>query len=473
MPATAEPTRDALDAIANAAGPGAVVAGEDLAPMLVEWRGRWRGETPLCVAPADVAAVADVVRACAAHGVAITPQGGNTGLVGGQIPTNGEALISLRRLNRIRDVSPLDNVLVAEAGVTLAAAQSAAADADRLFPLSIGSEGSCQIGGVVSTNAGGVNVLRYGGARDLVLGIEAVLPDGSVWNGLRRLRKDNTGYDLKQLFVGGEGTLGIVTAAALKLFPRPKETATFFAGFETPDAALALLARCQDESGGQTTSFELIGAPAHDLAVKNLPGARGALAAPHRWYALVELTSGRPGALRPSVEAILEGAFEAGEIADAAIAESGAQAGALWRLRHGLSEAMKPEGAAAKFDVSAPVARIPDFLARADAGVEKACPGARVIAFGHVGDGNVHYDVLQPEGARAAFEAAGPALERAVYDAVASVDGSISAEHGVGLARRDAVARLKAGPELAMMRAVKTALDPQGIMNPGKMIDDA
>ncbi len=467
-------TIDAYDALRSVVGERGVIDDDALAPMLVEWRGRWRGATPLAVAPGSTQEVSDVVKICAAHRLAITPQGGNTGLVGGQIPMNGEVLLSMRRMNSVRDVAPLENVLVAEAGVTLAAAQEAAADADRLFPLSIGSEGTCQIGGVISTNAGGVNVLRYGNTRDLVLGLEAVLPDGSIWNGLRRLRKDNTGYDLKQLFIGGEGTLGIVTAAALKLFPRPRETATFFAGFARAEDALQLLARTQSLSGGQTTSFELIGRDALALCARNIPGVRDPLSAAHAWYALVELSSGLEGALRPVAEAVLEGAFADGFVADAVIADNEAQAAALWRMRHAMSEAMKPEGAQAKHDVSAPISAIPAFLVDAGRAVEAACAGARVIAFGHMGDGNIHYDVLQPvDMAPEMFRARIDDIEQAVYAVIARHNGSISAEHGVGLARRDDVARLKAGPELEMMRAVKSALDPSGLMNPGKMLRDA
>lgn len=444
---------------------------DDPAPLLKEWRGRWNGATPLALAPATVDEVARVIRYCAENRIGVTPQGGNTGLVGGQIPQGDAILLSLRRLNRVREVSAPDNSMTLEAGVTLAAAQDAAAAADRLFPLSIGSEGSCQIGGVISTNAGGVNVIRYGNTRDLVLGVEAVLPSGEVWNGLKRLRKDNTGYDLKQLFIGGEGTLGVVTAASVKLFPRPRERVTVFAGLPSPDAALSFLNRAQGESGGAVTSFELMGRLSLDLVFRHIPGTRDPLGAPYPWSVLAEFVAGSAGALRSAVEAILGAAADAGEIADAVFAENDAQAAQFWRIRHSISEAMKPEGGQAKYDVSVPVVCVPAFLEAAAQAVDALTPGARVVAFGHMGDGNIHYDILQPPGGdRARFAAQQDALDRAIYDCIDQFEGSISAEHGVGLARRDDIARRKQPAEIAMMRAVKAALDPHGIMNPGKML---
>lgn len=461
----------AADAIAAIVGAKGVVAETEWDAFNIEWRKRWRGAPSMIVAPPGVEETAALVRLCADKRIAITPQGGNTGLVGGQIATNGEVIVSMRRMRRVRDVFPLDNTLVADAGVTLADAQRAAAEVDRLFPLSIGSEGSCQIGGVISTNAGGVNVIRYGNTRDLVLGLEAVLPSGEIWNGLKRLRKDNTGYDLKQLFIGGEGTLGLITGAALKLFPAPRERLTVFAGLPSPEAALRLLARAQGESGGSVTSFELMSRAILALVLRNIPGARDPLSEMHPWYALLEFSAGRAGALRPMVEELLSAAFNAGEIVDAAVAESETQAKDFWRLRHSMSEAMKPEGGQAKYDVSVPVASVPAFLAAADAAVERACPGARIVAFGHMGDGNIHYDVLQPAGmAREVFAAREDRIEQAVYDAIDRFEGSISAEHGVGLARRDDIARRKSPAEISMMRAVKKALDPLGVMNPGKML---
>ena len=452
-------------------GPKGVLSGDDAEPMLRELRGWWPGRASLVVAPASAEETARIVRICARDGVAITPQGGNTGLVGGQQPQNGEILISMRRMRKIRAASAEGMTLTVDAGVTLAEAQEAAAKIDRLFPLSIGSEGSCQIGGVISTNAGGVNVLRYGNMRDLVLGLEVVLPTGEIWNGLKSLRKDNTGYDLKHLFIGGEGTLGVITGASLKLFARPRERVTVFAGLNSPEKALSLLSRCQVASGGNVTSFELMSRFSIGLVYKHIPGARDPLDGVFPWYALIEFSSGREGALRGEVEAVLADAFEAGEILDATIAENEAQAAAFWHLRHVISVAMRPEGAQAKYDVSVPVAAVPAFLRDADAAVDKVLPGARIIAFGHMGDGNIHYDVLQAEGSdRAAFDEAEDAIEQAVYDVIDRHHGSISAEHGVGLARREDIARRKQPAEIAMMRAVKAALDPKGVMNPGKMI---
>ena len=467
----APPSAAALDAIRNVLGPKGVIEGADRDPFLFEWRGRWPGATPLVAAPATVEEVSKVVAICADHNVAITPQGGNTGLVGGQTPFGAEILLTLKRLNKIRSVTPLDNTMTVDAGVTLAAAQEAAHGVGRLFPLSIGSEGTCQIGGVISTNAGGVNVLRYGNMRDLVLGIEAVLPNGEIWNGLKRLRKDNTGYDLKQLFIGGEGTLGIVTGAALKLFPLPREKTTVFVGLKSPDAAVALLSRAQADSGGNVTSFELMSREILSLVFKNIPDSRDPLSSVHPWYALIEFSAGREGELRDMVEALLGEAMEQGELDDAVIAESEAQAHAFWRLRHNMAAAMLPEGGQGKFDVSVPVASVPAFLTDANDAVSKICPGVRIVAFGHMGDGNIHYDLLQPkEMTKERFLEGQEALEHAVYDMIDRYEGSISAEHGVGRARRDDIARRKQPAEIAMMRAVKKALDPQGIMNPGKML---
>ena len=465
------PPPDVIEKLKAVLGPKGIVAPEAWGALTHELRGRWTGEPSFVAAPASAQDAARLVAICARAGVAVTPQGGNTGLVGGQTPLGGEVLVTMHRMRTIREVSPLDMTMTVDAGVTLAEAQEAAASADRLFPLSIGSEGTCQIGGVISTNAGGVNVIRYGNTRELVLGIEAVLPNGEIWNGLKRLRKDNTGYDLKQLFIGGEGTLGLVTGAALKLFPRPRETMTVFAGLQDPENALSLLSRAQGESGGMVTSFELMSRQILSLVFKHIPDTRDPLDRVYPWYALIEFSSGRAGALRETVETLLANAMEAQELADAVIAENETQARAFWRIRHSMSEAMRPEGGQAKYDVSVPIASAPAFLKEADAAVMRACPGARIIAFGHMGDGNIHYDVLQPAGGdAAAFAAAQSSIETAVYDAIDRFEGSISAEHGVGLARRADIARRKAPAEIAMMRAVKRALDPQGLMNPGKMI---
>lgn len=467
----ASPSKDVLNAIKKAVGAKGVVEGEDAAPFLSEWRGRWPGEAAMIVCPASTEEVAAVVKICADHNIAITPQGGNTGLVGGQIPFGDEILLSLKRMNRIREIEPLNNTMTVDAGVILAAAQEAAKGAGRLFPLSIGAEGTCQIGGVISTNAGGVNVLRYGNTRDLVLGLEAVLPNGEIWNGLKRLRKDNTGYDLKQLLIGGEGTLGIVTGAVLKLFPLPAEKVTVCAGVKSPADAVALLSHAQNETGGAATSFELMTRICIDLVLKHIPNTRDPMVEPHAVYVLMEFSSGQKSGLRAHIEDMLEAALEKNLIEDAVIAESEAQAGALWHIRHSMSEAINGEGLGARHDVSVATSDIPAFLEKAAGEVMRIAPGARVVAFGHIGDGNVHYDVVGPEGAGPhALDDKRADIESAVYDVIGSFNGSISAEHGVGRHRRDTLAKRKSAVELDMMRAIKKALDPQGIMNPGKML---
>lgn len=465
------PPQAALDAISRIVGEKGVVAPDDAAPFLSEWRGRWPGKAAMIVTPGSTEDVAAVVKICAEHNVAITPQGGNTGLVGGQIPNGNEVLLSLKRLRAVRDVSPLNNTMTLEAGLTLSEAQDIAAEAGRLFPLSIGAEGTCQIGGVISTNAGGVNVLRYGNCRDLVLGLEAVLPDGRIWNGLKRLRKNNTGYDLKHLLIGGEGTLGVVTAAVLKLFPAPAEKVTALAGLKSAEDTVALLAHAQGATGGGATSFEFMNRLCVELTTKNIPGVRDPLSEPHAYYALMEFSSGETGTLRATVEAMLAGALEKGLLADAVIAESDAQANALWHMRHSMSEAINHEGLGARHDVSVATSDIPAFLDKARAAVRRIAPDARFVEFGHMGDGNVHYDIIGPDGApQDALTDNRSDIESAVYDVIATFDGSISAEHGVGRHRRDTLAKRKSPVELDMMRAVKDALDPKGIMNPGKML---
>lgn len=460
----------ALDLIRAAVGANGVLEGADRKPLLEEWRGRWRGETPLVVAPGSTEEVAAVVRLCAEAGIAITPQGGNTGLVGGQIPFKDEILLTLRRMTRIREVDAAGGSITVDAGVTVAAAQAAAADADRLFPLSLGSEGTCQIGGVVSTNAGGVNVLRYGNTRDLVLGLEVVTASGEIWNGLRALRKDNTGYDLKQLFIGAEGTLGVVTGAVLKLFPRPKEEAVGWASVPSPRAAVDLLALVEERTGGLASSFELIGRQGLELVLKNVPDTRDPLS-PAPWSVLVELSAGERSGLAEKLEAALAEGVERGLVTDATLARSEAQAAALWKLRHEMSAGMKPEGFAVKCDVSVAVSKTPDLIDRASAAVERLAPGARIVAFGHIGDGNIHYDVCRPiDWAEERFREAGAGIERAVHDVVAGLGGSISAEHGLGRLKRDENAARKSAVELAMQRAVKDALDPRGMFNPGKLL---
>ena len=438
-----------------------------LAPKLVEWRGRWTGYTPLLVLPRNVDEVAAVVSICAEHRVAITPQGGNTGLVGGQIPL-GEILLSTEKLRRVRDVNPADDAMVVEAGVTLLEAQQTAAAHERLFPLSLAAEGTATVGGNISSNAGGVAVLRYGVMRDLVLGLEAVLPNGQVFNGLKRLRKDNTGYDLKQLLIGAEGTLGVVTAASLKLFPVMRSRATAVVGLESPARAVELLMRAKAETGGGVDAFELMGRLGVEFVLKNIPDSRDPLAEPHPWIVLIELASGEPGAAEAAMERLLSGALEDGRIADAAVAQNEQQAKAFWRVREDQSAAQKPEGVGWKHDVSVPVSKIAAFIDEATAAVERFYPGCRVSAFGHVGDGNVHYDVLQPLGGDAsAFAARRDEGSRLVHDIVAKYEGSISAEHGLGRMKSAEALVYKSPVEVAAMRAIRDALDPHRIMNPG------
>jgi FAD/FMN-containing dehydrogenase len=437
-----------------------------LAPKLVEWRDRWSGTTPLLVLPRSTAEVAAIVGVCAESGTAITPQGGNTGLVGGQIP-DGEILLSLERMRAVREANVDDDVLLVEAGLTLAEAHEAASRVGRRFPLSLASEGSCTIGGLVSTNAGGVAVLRYGTMRQLVLGLEAVLPNGEVWNGLKRLRKDNTGYDLKQLLIGAEGTLGVVTAAALKLFPVLASRSVAIAGVESPGAAVALLARAKEVSGGAVESFELIGALGMELAIRHIPGARAPLESRPPWYVLIEIASGEGGAAEAAMERLLEGAMEAGLVTDAAIAQTETQTKAFWALRENQSAAQKSEGAAWKHDVAVPVSRIAEFIEMAGAALQARWPGVRIDAFGHVGDGNIHYDVLSaPGGDPAVHNARRDEASHLVHDIVMALEGSISAEHGLGTMKTAEALAYKSPVEVAAQRAVRAALDPKRIMNP-------
>jgi FAD/FMN-containing dehydrogenase len=437
-----------------------------LAPKLVEWRDRWSGSTPLLVLPRSTAEVAAIVGVCAESGTAITPQGGNTGLVGGQIP-DGEILLSLERMRAVRETNTADDVLIVEAGLTLAEAHQEAAEVQRRFPLSLASEGSCTIGGLVSTNAGGVAVLRYGTMRQLVLGLEAVLPNGEVWNGLKRLRKDNTGYDLKQLLIGAEGTLGVVTAAALKLFPVLASRAVAIAGVETPEAAVSLLGRAKEISGGAVESFELIGRLGMELAIRHIPSAREPLESRPPWYVLIEIASGEPGAAEAAMERLLEAGMEADQVIDAAIAQTETQAKAFWALRENQSAAQKSEGAAWKHDIAVPVSRIAEFLQVAGEALQARWPGVRIDAFGHVGDGNIHYDVLAAPGSDgAAHNARRDDAAHLVHDIVMSLGGSISAEHGLGTMKTAEALGYKSAVEVAAQRAVRAALDPQRIMNP-------
>ena len=439
---------------------------ERLAPKLLEWRDRWIGQTPFLALPKTTEQVAAVVGVCFESGTPITTQGGNTGLVGGQIPM-GEILLSTEKLNAIRNIDAFDDVLTAEAGVTLSAVHAAAAEVRRRFPIGLASEGSATVGGVVSTNAGGTQVLRYGMARNLVLGLEAVLPNGEIWNGLKRLRKDNTGYDLKQLLIGAEGTLGVVTAAALKLYPVMASRAVALIGVSSPEAALRLLVRAKDETGGAVEAFELMGRLGVEFALRNIRGTRDPLAQPHPWYVLAEFSSGEPGSGEAAMERFLAAGLEEGLIGDAAVAQTDTQAKALWALRENQSPAQKSEGATWKHDVAVPVSQVARFLAEATAAMQAFAPGARIAAFGHMGDGNIHYDVLRPDGGSdAEHSARRDQGSRIVHDLVASLGGSISAEHGLGSMKTEEARRYKAQVEIEALSAVRRALDPKRIMNP-------
>jgi FAD/FMN-containing dehydrogenase len=446
----------------------------DVAPYCTSWRDNWVGRAPLVLRPQSTAEVASIVGICAERGIGIVPQGGNTGLTGGSQPHDdmSEVIVSTSRLKRIRGLDTVDDTVTVEAGVVLKEIQSAAERADRLFPLSLGAEGSCQIGGNISTNAGGVQVLRYGTMRNLVLGLEAVLPDGTIWNGLKSLRKDNTGYDMKQLFIGAEGTLGIVTAAVLRLFPKPTASETAWIGVESPAAAVALLGHMRARMGDAVSAFELIRRSLVDFLLAGVPGHEDPMQVPHPWYVLMDVTTqGPPGSLHEPLAEALASALEAGKARDALIAASGAQAARLWKMRESLPEAVVSAGGAIPHDISVPVSRIPQFIESADAALAAAYPGIRHCAFGHVGDGNMHYNPVRPidwEAQR--YRAEREAINRIVHDLVVGLDGSISAEHGVGRSRLAELARYKDAPELAMMRAVKRALDPKGIMNPGKVV---
>jgi len=415
-----------------------------------------------------------VVQLCADTRVPIVPQGGNTSMVGGSVPNDsGDAIIlSLSRLTTIREVDAANYSLCAEAGCVLADLQAAAANAERLLPLSLAAEGSCLIGGNISTNAGGTNVLRYGMAREQVLGLEVVLPNGQIWDGLRALRKDNTGYDLKQLFIGAEGTLGIITAAMLKLSPIPRSTCTAWLAVSDPEAALTLLTCAREASGDTVTAFELEARRCVDFVLRNIPGTMDPLTQHYDWYVLVELTSPASNAgLDAVMETILETAMADGLVLDGTIAASEAQARALWALRENVSEAQRPEGGSIKHDVSVPVSRMPEFLRRATALTEETIPAARPVPFGHAGDGNIHFNVTQPEGAnKVEFLTRWEELNAVIHDLVMEMGGSFSAEHGIGQLKREALVHYRQPVEIEMMRAIKAALDPHGLMNPGKVI---
>jgi len=448
----------------------AIMEGDEKAPYLVEERGLYQGNAPLILRPGTAEEVAAICKLANETKTPLVPQGGNTGLVGGQIPHHGEIVLSLRRLDRIREVDASSSTMTCEAGVILANAHAAAEKEDRIFPLWLGSEGSCTIGGNLSTNAGGIAALSYGVARDLVLGLEVVLADGRILHGLSKLKKDNTGYDLRNLFIGAEGTLGIITAATLKLFPKPRTIETAFVGLASPEAALRLLNLSQASAGAALTSFELIADIAVQFALRHGPGLRAPLSGQHPWYVLMEISSPRDDA-RALIEGVLEAAMEAGLVDDAVIASSLDQRKAFWTLREVISPAQKPEGGSIKHDVSVPVAAVPQFIAEADAAVTKLMPGARPVAFGHLGDGNIHYNVSQPVGAdKAAYLARWHEVSDAVHAIVLKHGGSISAEHGIGVLKRDELPHVKDAVALDLMRALKRTLDPLDILNPGKVV---
>ena len=470
-----KPERAALlSAIAAIVGARHVLTeSADQEGYLSELRKLYTGRALAVVRPGTTAEVAALLALASRHKAPVVPQGGNTGLVGGQIPDeSGNAIVlSLTRLNKVREVDPQSNTMTVEAGLTLLKAQEAAEAADRMFPLSLASEGSCTIGGNLSTNAGGVAVLAYGNARDLVLGLEVVLADGRVMNGLSKLRKDNTGYDLKNLFVGSEGTLGVITAAVLKLLPRPTSKATAFCGLASAEAGLALLSRVKAGAGSALTTFELIPRIGIEMPLRHIPGTRDPLAEPHAWYVLVELSGEAGRSVDGLAEDLIGAAMEAGEVEDAALATSIEQAKAFWKIRESIPDAQRSEGVSIKHDISVPVASVPRFLSEADAAAAKLIPGVRILGFGHVGDGNVHYNVFQPIGSDgAAFLARWNEVSEAVFEVVLRLGGSISAEHGVGQMKRDYLPKIKDPVALEIMRGIKGLLDPQGILNPGKVL---
>jgi len=441
--------------------------------FMSEPRDLYRGRALAVVKPKNARQVADVLALCNELGVSVVPQGGNTGLVGGQIPdaSGRQILLSLQRLDGVREVDPCSDAMTLEAGVSLARAQDVAQSVDRYFPLSLASEGSCTIGGNLATNAGGVHVLAYGAARDLALGVEVALADGRLLSNLSKLRKDNTGYDLTRLFIGSEGTLGVITAATLKLFPRPRSHAVAFTGLRDPAHAVSLLSFLKECAGPGLQAFELIPRIGIDLVLRHMPGARDPLAARHDWYALVEIAGFSEGEAERVAAATLSQAIDRGFALDATIAHSLDQAAALWRLREGMSEAQKREGGSIKHDVSVPIGRIPEFIAEAGRRVAVRFPRARPVPFGHMGDGNIHYNVSQPvDGDKAAFLARWDEMNEIVHGLVREFGGSVSAEHGIGRMKRELLVQVKDPVALDVMRALKATLDPRGIMNPGKLL---
>ncbi len=454
---------------------GVITDDYDKSPYLNDERGYYTGATPMVVRPASTEEVSEIVRICNETRTPIVPQGGNTGLCGGATPYEhgGEILLSLTRMNKVRDIDALNYAITVEAGVILADVQTAAEEADRYFPLSLGGEGTARIGGNLSTNAGGTGVLRYGPARDMCLGLEAVLPDGRIWNGLTGLRKDNTGYDLKHLFIGAEGTLGIITAACLKLFPKPADIQTAFVAVGNEHAAVDLLARARRITDDRVVTFEYMPRDAIAFVLKHVDDTRDPMPTAYNHYVLMELAAGEAAAaeLRAMLEEVLGEGLEDGIVLDAVFAESGQQAADFWKIRETIPEAQKYEGASSKHDISVPVSRVADFLVDAIADLEKMVPGIRPCAFGHVGDGNIHFNLSRPaDMSDGDFRAMEPEIHKAVYDRTVSMGGSISAEHGIGRLRRGELDTYKSPVALDVMRSIKATLDPNGIMNPGKVL---
>ncbi|WP_339037971.1 FAD-binding oxidoreductase [Bradyrhizobium symbiodeficiens] len=448
----------------------AITDATDIEPYVTEERNLFHGRSPLVLRPGSTAEVSEICKLASAHRIALVPQGGNTGLVGGQTPHNGEVVVSLRRLDKIREVDTASNTMTCEAGVVLQIAQAKASDVDRLFPLSLGAEGSCTIGGNLSTNAGGTAALAYGVAREMALGLEVVLADGRVLNVLSKLKKDNTGYNLHNLFIGAEGTLGIITAATLKLFPKPRAIETAYVGLKSPEAALKLLTIAQSEAANTLTSFELLAEMAVDFSVRHGIDVRDPLSEKHPWYVLMELSSPGDDARTP-LETILARAMEEEIVDDAVIAANLTQRNNFWKLREEMSAAQKPEGGSIKHDISVPIAAVPAFIDEANAAVVKLIPGARPVPFGHLGDGNLHYNVSQPIGADTAdYLARWHDVNAVVFEIVLRMGGSISAEHGIGVLKRDELPEVKDKTAIELMRAIKAMLDPHGIMNPGKVL---
>jgi FAD/FMN-containing dehydrogenase len=467
-------TQDLLTALRGALGEAHVLTEGDLSAYELDWRKRWRGRALAVVRPADTAQVAAVLRLCHQHRVPVVPQGGNTGLVGGGVPdaSGTQVVLSLQRLRRVREIDAANLTMTVEAGCILQAAQEAAAAQGLLLPLSLAAEGSCTVGGNLATNAGGTQVLRYGNARELCLGLEVVTPDGQVWNGLSGLRKDNTGYDLRHLYIGSEGTLGVITAAVIKLYPRPAARMTALATADSLTACVELLKLAQARCAAALTGFEVMNTFSLALVARHFPQIVQPLpAAP--WTVLIEISDAESEAhARDSFEGLLETALEQALITDAAVATSQAQSASMWHLRESISLAQAEEGLNVKHDISVPVSRFATFVDQADARIEREVPGARLVTFGHLGDGNLHYNVqTPPEGDAAAFlRDFEPRLNEIVYDTVVAQGGSISAEHGIGALKRDELQERKSPVALALMRSIKQALDPQGVMNPGRLL---